>query len=297
MKRNYIQSKKIKMRFKLYPNMGGRMDQRAKKILLQMYWHNGWREQPLITAEDFAYGKAKGVLFDAITISHDECVKKIREIIMGTTPKQFGKAFLSSLSTRNLEWRSAIASYAIGSQIPHHTYTAIISGAFYEQGHLVATKDTCQICRDVAYGVIGESCYENADLNVLNFERIKWGGVRHGDLLYTLFDLMQFQKEEIPEPSSPDIAIFQEILQAITSCNPNDYPSALCERMKHIPGFKSTKAERAAMVEILACIGVLKPGAHDRACRGKQDWTFASDWRGEDGYDEIMINRYFGDER
>lgn len=269
------------------------MDQRAKKILLQMYWHNGWREQPLIAPEDYAYGKAKGVLFDPITITHDECVKKIKELLVCYHPKQFGKAFLSSLSTRNLEWRSAIASYAIGKQIPLHSYTPIISGAFYEQGCLVATGETCQICRDATYGIIGKSCYEQADLNVLNFERIKWGGVRHGDLLYTLFDLAQFQKEEIPEPSTVDLALFQGILQAITSCDPDDYPGALCERMKEISGFKSTKAERVAIVEILACIGVLKPGSYDRICKGKHDWTFASDWRGEDGYDEAMLDQYF----
>lgn len=151
---------------------------------------------------------------------------------------------------------------------------------------LYITSYTCKICRDLKYGVIGHEDYVNEDLNILNFERIKWGGVRHGDLMYTLFDLEQFSKEQITEPTEIDIEIFKTILCVITSCNTGDYPSVLCDKLKDIPNLKSNKDERAMMIEVLACIGILKPMSTDRATRGKHDWTFAEFWRGEDGYDE-----------
>lgn len=99
--------------------------------------------------------------------------------------------------------------------------------------------------------MIGRESYKNEDLNVLNFERIKWGGLRHGDLLYTLFDLEQFTKEEIPEPVTDDI-------------------------------------------EILAFIGVLTPKSCNRPEPSKHDWTYATYWRGEDGYDKDIVEMYFG---
>lgn len=96
------------------------------------------------------------------------------------------KAFLSSLSERRLDWRSGIASYYIAKLITPHKYTPVESGYSYEDGKIVSVPCTCGVCRDLKYGLTGHENYINSDLNVLNFERMKWGGIRHGDLLYTL---------------------------------------------------------------------------------------------------------------
>ena len=61
------------------------------------------------------------------------------------------------------------------------------------------------------------------------------------------------------------------------------------DKLKEISQFKANKDERAVLIEILACLGVLKPGSYDRAERSKHDWTFVTFWRGEDGYDEEAI--------
>lgn len=100
---------------------------------------------------------------------------------------------------------------------------------------------SCAKCKDLGCCVYEE--YVNEDLNVLNFERIKWGGVRQGELLYTMFDLEQFAKEEIPEPSVVDITIFRGILQAVKSCKPGDYPSVLRDKLAEVEGLKSNKGE------------------------------------------------------
>lgn len=130
------------------------------------------------------------------------------------------------------------------------------------------------------YGVIGPECYVNEDLNVLNFERIKWGGVRHGELIYTLFDLEEFIKEQISEPTETDIEILKNILSMVSSCNPGDYSSVLRDKLKNVPNLKSSKDERSAIIEILACIEVLKPMSYDRPVKGKHDWTYDEFWRG-----------------
>lgn len=270
------------------------MDKKAKNILFKTYWSSkGWRSERTTPPDDFIYAKEKGLMFDPVTISHDDCVSQIIETADSISSEQIAKAFLSSLSTRRLDWRSGIASYYIAKLLPSHKYTPVESGYSYNDGKLVAVSYTCAVCRDLKYGVIGRENYIENDLSVLNFERIKWGGVRHGDLLYTLFDLKQFQKEQISEPTETDIAILKGILNAVDSCKTDDFPSALRDKLKDIPELKSNKAERSVILEILACIGILKPKSYNRPTSGKHDWVFVEYWRGEDGYDIDAVERYF----
>lgn len=108
------------------------------------------------------------------------------------------------------------------------------------------------------------------------------------------FDLEQFKKEEIPEPNETDIAIFKNILNTASTCNPGDFPGVLRDKLKNIPALKSNKNERTIIIEILACIGVLSPNSYNRATSSKHDWTFAEYWRGEDRYDADVAEKYFG---
>jgi len=271
------------------------MDKKAKKILFQTYWKNGWidRKDRKTNPTAFAYAKEKGLMFEPLTISHDDCVKRIIEIASKIKIEEVAKAFLSSLSTRRLDWRSGIGSYFIAQLFIPHKYTPIISGHSYENGKIVHTAYTCEICRDLKYGICGHDFYENEDLNVLNFERIKWGGVRHGNLIYTFFDLEQFAKEQITKPTKDDIEIFKSILHAINSCKQGDYPSVLRDKLKDVPNLKSDKNERSIILEILACIDVLKPASYDRPTPSKHDWTYVLFWRGEDKYNKEAVDKYF----
>lgn len=276
------------------------MDKKAKNILFQTYWKNGWIDKKTRKTNpiDFAYAKEKGLMFEPLTISHDDCVKRIIEIANKISIEEVAKAFLSSLSTRRLHWRSGIGSYFIAKLFMPHKYTPTVSGHSYNKnGKIVHTSYTCEICRDLKYGVnrfVGYDFYENEDLNVLNFERIKWGGVRLGDLIYTFFDLEQFTKEKITEPTKEDIEIFKGILNAANSCEQGDFPSVLRDKLKDVPNLKSSKDERHIILEILACIDVLKPASYDRPTSSKHDWTYVEFWRGEDKYNKEAVGKYFG---
>lgn len=277
-------------------NQSLHMDKKAKQILFQTYWKNGWIDDEDIKTNpaDFAYAKEKGLMFDSLTISHDDCVKKVIELANTIKVEEAAKAFISSLSTRRLDWRSGIGSYFIAQLFTLHKYSPAVSGHSYEDDEIVSTSYTCGICRDLKYGVIGDDFYKNQDLNVLNFERIKWGGVRHGDLIYTLFDLELFAKEQITEPTKDDIEIFKAILRAIDSCEKGDYPSVLRDKLRDVPNLKSSKNERDVIIEILACIDVLKPASYNRPTRSKHDWVYVEFWRGEDKYNQEAVDKYFG---
>ncbi|MDJ1470413.1 hypothetical protein [Xanthocytophaga flava] len=269
------------------------MDKKAKNILFKTYWKNGWVSRIYTDPDDFDYAKFKGLMFDPLTISHDQCLVQIHGLLSVISMDKVVKAFLSSLSTRRLDWRSGIASYFIAQQLPPHIYTKAISGQSYDNtGKVTHTSYTCGICRDLKYGIIGDEFYKHIDLNVLNFERIKWGGVRHGHLEYTFFDLQQFQLAEIPEPTAEDITIFRSMLEIIESSQPADYPGALEKKLASV--IPSTKDERKVLIEILSCIDILKPASYNRPSRGRGDWIFAESWRGEDKYDKASLEKYFG---
>jgi hypothetical protein len=270
------------------------LDKRAKNILFKTYWNSkGWnRKDRNPSPEDFEYAKSKGLMFDPLSISHDECVKRIRDVFERTPKRKAAAAFLCSLSTRRLDWRSAIASYASADRLPLHIFSPYESGHFYENGEITHTVYSCKTCFEMNY--VSEETYVNKDLNVLNFERIKWGGARHGDLIYTLFDLTVFQNEDIPEPLPEDKAILKDIFAVIAASEAKDRSGKLRERLAGI--LPSTKNERSVLLEILACAGILKPLSYDRARMGRNDWSNALEyWRGEDKYDARTARDHFAE--
>jgi len=270
------------------------VDKKAKKILFSAYWKNGWLNDKdrHTSVDDFEYAKSKGLMFEPFSINHDECIKSIKDLEHQISEDDIAKAFLSSLSSRRLDWRSALSTYSIVKNIPEHEYSPVISGTSFTDGKPTSHTYTCGICKDSQYGVIGDESYKSRDLSVLNFERIKWGGVRHGDILYSHFDLTQFINSDISEPNDEDISCFKQILKTIDSSEPSDYPSTLEKRLAEV--IKSNKSERQVLIEILASIGVLKPGSYDRPIKGRNDWVFVEYWRGEDKYCKERVNELFG---
>lgn len=70
------------------------MDKKAKNILMKTYWSaSGWKDEYTITPKDFTYAKEKGLMFDAVSISHDKCVKQIKAIVEKITPPTDSESF------------------------------------------------------------------------------------------------------------------------------------------------------------------------------------------------------------
>ena len=242
------------------------MDTKAKKILFKTYWSsNGWLNENdrNISQEEFLYAKEKGLMFEPFSISKNELLKKLKELFDSIPQKLVTDAFLSSLTNKRLDWRSALASYA--------NVQRILSNPNYDDYLL-------------GYG-------ENEDLNVLNFERIKWSGVRHSSGLYNYLDLSLLLKENITEPKEEDILIFKNILKTISSSPIGETPSKLRDRLSE--SIKASKNERHTLMEILGCSEILQPLDYNRKEPGKHDWTFVLYWRGEDKYNGQKVEEYF----
>ncbi len=203
-------------------------------------------------------------MFDPFSISKSELVARLTKLLNKISKEDISNAFLCSLRTKQFELRSAIASYANALRI--------INGDKSDSWDL-------------------QDEYVDEDLNVLNFERIKWGGVRHRQALYNYFDLNLFSQLEIDIPIEEDLIIFGKILRTVEQSADGDYPSKLRDRLKDV--YKSSKDERSSLLEILACCKILNPTSYDRPTTGRHDWDFVEYWRGEDKYDSKAVYFYF----
>ena len=175
------------------------MDKRAKEILFKTYWTSaGWiiEENRKTEKTDFAYAKEKGLMFDPLTITKPELSLRIQEIVSAISIKKVTDAFLCSLTNNRPDWRSALASYTNAQRL---LVDDNVPDFYFGQGN-------------------------DVDLNVLNFERIKWGGVRHNNGLYNWLDLSLLDKEDIPNPSKQDIDILTSILSTIHKSEVGETP-------------------------------------------------------------------------
>lgn len=225
-------------------------------------------------------------MFEPTIIDHDEVITRLISARDRLNPRLVGDAFLASLTTRRLDLRSALGSYSVFRHMPVHRANSAVGA--------------CSVC-----GLFGSSG-QSEDLNVLNFERFKWGGVRHDQPLYATLDLELLLKERPPHPTNEDIRLLKLILEALRDAPPST-TSAQVQRF--LPkALKSNKPERDVLIALLGLAGVLaataRPGyssqfvaPRDRALPERRfiDMAYpACWWRAEDGLDAREISTFFG---
>ncbi len=219
------------------------VDRRALKVLFDTYWTAaGWRNERSRTtpSDDFEHAKQAGVMFDPIRVSHNDIVKRAIAAVGNLERRAVADAFIVSLTSRRLDLRSALGSFAVFQHFALHPAPR--------------EREACPQCGEHS----GQPHEE--DLNVLNFERFKWGGVRHDQPLYASMDLELFSKLPRATPTAADIRVFRDVLKAIDDA-PDKTSSAVLE--KHLAkAVKSNNAERDVLIGILGYCGVLATTAH-----------------------------------
>lgn len=94
------------------------LDKKAKQILFKSFWKNGWIDSKdrQLSIEDFEYAKSKGLMFEPLTINHNEAIDKLISIRDKISSENISEAFLSSLSSKRLDLRSPISSYFLAKK-------------------------------------------------------------------------------------------------------------------------------------------------------------------------------------
>ena len=266
------------------------MNPKATKILTSYFWDsNGWKSDAdkTLTEDDESFAKIHGVMFDPPTWTHDEVIDFALGHLQYIDSKSVSNAFVSSLETRELYYRSALGSYSILRHQKPHIHEG--DGIY------------CTYCGEYA-----NPKKKPIDLNVLNFERIKWGGVRHLSPIYSGFDLSLFMDLPPATPTPAAIGILKRILEVIENA-PAETTSSQLEKVVG-KNLKSNKSEREVLIAILGFSGVLEIDGHDgfldrfiRAdlreipSRRFVDMPYpACWWTGESGINKKAVDFWFG---
>jgi hypothetical protein len=261
--------------------------ERARKILLDAFWTaEGWRKNPAVPPDEFELAKSAGVMFDPSSITHDEAVDGAIKAASRIVAQEVALAFVASLSSRRLEYRSALGSFAFARRMPPHEALCTRS-----------VSPFCDICGDYSKAEI-------VDWNVLNFERIKWGGVRHDYPRYIRFDLELFGALEEMRPIQEDWDLLRIILRLARSQSAEARPSDLERAIGKV--MPSNKSERRQMMQILAYAGVFHPRNQSSLFdvftpsgmrvmpADNSDWSYPMAWwRGTDGVRADAIRFWF----
>ena len=267
--------------------MADSYDKQALKILLDTYWTpEGWRGDRTIRASDREYAIRHGVMFEPAQLDHDKTLSRVSEMCASITPAAVGSSFLASMSARQPYLRSAMGSYSVGRVRPSHAFEPNARGIYCKHCSLPLHPDASTA----------------EDLDVLSFERIKWGGVRHSQAAYQWFDLQQFLERQPPTPTSEDVALFRDTLKIVATLPPDATAGAYAKAIRTT--FPSNLSERRKFIEVLSLTGIFAyPGygdvfdstqpPSDRPYRDS-DWGIpAMYWRARDGVNAERLREYF----
>ena len=270
-------------------------DKRALKILFDTYWSSsGWKGagslgwKPQTPPEDFEIALSAGTMFRPRQLTHAGAIKRAIELRDRIKPRDVGAAFAFGLEGGAVGLRSALGSYAVSLNMPRHKFKTSRGEAH------------CIICGDYP------DAYGDGDVNVLNFERHKWGGVRHTKPSYIAFDLERFEAEYCPVNAETGMAMLRSLLSAIQQIPPGGRRSDLVRATKSIiPG---NDAARLTILTILGYAGVFhvpnRRGFFDtftNACDreytsySEDDWEYPIRWwSAGNGINNKAVQFWFG---
>ncbi len=270
------------------------MDKKALNILRKYYinWRN--REKTPTEAE-WDYCISKGVFYETEKISHDEMYSELKEFAEIISIEDTAKAFLYSLSSGDVRYRTALSSLLWAKSLYEHEENEGKIADYNFSYH-------CTVC--------GCKCNrDEVDWNLYNAWRMFPGaGVNpdYGQLEYALFDLREFYKLEPVEPSEDDYYILNRIFGTIKKATSANKANAVIKMIKQENILDVTADEIHALLGVLSMCSVLETdtekgylhsftNAEDREFMYEKDYYYPLNfWRGNDGINYEAVEEIFG---
>lgn len=263
-------------------------NEKAIRLLMNGYWSSSGWKNPSFSKSDKEFLIQSGYLKERVRLTHKDCLAWAFEVRSQVTRERVSRAFLYSLTTRKLEYRSALGSYAHLQHMPAHDFER-------------ADRFVTEFCKTCGYET---EAGRQIDFGVLNFERHKWGGVRHDALEYMAYDLECLSKLEDVSPTDEDLDTLVLILKlADDRSNTGKNVTHLKKGIGKI--LKSNDSERDELCQILAFAGILQPQDCPSFAdsyipwnrrgdgRPKSDQKFPLGWWGGHGYRIKAVEYWF----
>lgn len=263
------------------------------EILFNAYCSN----DGLISEKNLNIAKEEGFMFDYPKFkTHDQTLERLFNILNNISADDIANAFLYSLSTRELEYRSALGSYWYAKAISKHALDC---------GHSKGDKE-CYYCGWIAWNEKPNIYDITHGLNIYNFERYRHGGIRHTYLNYALFDLEQFLKLPKVTPTEDDKNILTNILNCVNMLDDDNKVGKLRNIIIKKKIFKTNKNELSVILEILGICGILYNDEFPCYCEKFADLYDRSPiehtndfgypinrWRANNGINNYYLNKIF----
>lgn len=207
-----------------------------------------------ISEDEMDIAKEQGYLFDYPEYeTHSDMLQRLRSIRAQIDSKDIANAFLFSLSTRKLEYRSALGSYYYAMAVPEHELMKSHNEI------LAAAANHCYLCGWSSWKRVPNKADIRFGHNFDNYERYKYGGSCIGctDINYVLFDLEQFIKLPKVQPTDEDKRIFARILSCVECLESTDKAGKLRDVIRKAKIFKTNKDEISVLLGKLGICGIL----------------------------------------
>lgn len=258
-----------------------------------------------ISEDEMTIAKEQGYLFDYPKYeTHSDMLQRLQSILEQIDPKDIANAFLFSLSTRRLEYRSALGSYYYAMAIPEHEFMKSYNET------LAIASNHCYFCGWSAWKEVPNKFDEKYGYNFNNYKRYKYGGSVIGDinLNYAIFDLEQFIKLPKVKPVDEDKRIFAKILSCMECLESSDKVGKLRDIIRKTKIFKTNKDEISVLLGELGICGILASDDFpaydvyfaDEYERGpvehKNDFAYpVNRWHARDGINSKKLIEVFGE--
>ena len=186
---------------------------------------------------------------DDVVREHAGVVQQLRTLAEVVSPRDIGRSFVASLSSRELATRSALGSYAFARVLPDHPLDPV-QGAF------------ATICRTCGWSRMptGYESLEEETARHLPVERSRYGGLRHLDPHYALFDLTEWRALSPLAPTREDERCLDLLLRTPALLSPNAKAADLEHALRSV--LPSNKVERQTLIRILGYAGVFEVPDH-----------------------------------
>lgn len=173
--------------------------------------------------------------------SHDSIVQGLRNAVAGISPTQARDAFIASLGSAPLRFRSVLGHYAYAANFPDHRFEPGLGPQSY----------MCRQC--------GLPPNVNVTLDEEAEDRNK-GEYLVAEPVPAMLDLEDFKANAKPTPTPDDFATFDRMLAAIAKLRKTGRASALLKAWSFVP--RTNKYSRDAMVATFGACGLLETIDH-----------------------------------
>ncbi|MNW28430.1 hypothetical protein D3C74_52560 [compost metagenome] len=173
-----------------------------------------------------------------VSPQHEQTLTELRQLAKPWTLNQTAQAFVASLWSAPMIWRSLLTAKLIADAVPDHEFTPYPS------------SNTCQIC--------GLNVAMAKDTSLEWYWRMTSGTPLDGDLFGHVLALQEMAGQELPTPNEYDRWILRAILTVLRSLPANTRYSKAAQALKK-ERLLPTRSEYAYrdLLETLGLIGIL----------------------------------------